>query len=203
MFTRIRLIALAAISVAGAALASAEPWDPQLIEQNAIAAELNEKGRACHQEIPNNTPGAQTCWRTCASYARIVRNALEALPSIRLAKMVEECNGLAANLGTATTSAPTQATIPPAPDYSARAATMPSKAAYCQQAEARIGCPVDPSEPNWFKREQMCNTARGCRQGCGDQRLAARLSSNPVSRDVMMLDRCEENHDIVKTWLDG
>ena len=189
----IRFVVFAALILL--AVSTVSSADAQIREHEAARVELSAKSREC-KEQGGKVAGAMDCFRTCAMSARTVQNST-GLAAEAVAQMQAECDAKYrfAQTGTA-------APVPAAPDYSGRAAALPAKAAYCRQAEARMGCPVDPSEPNWVKREQMCNTAKACGR-CGDAGLVKRLSTTPARRDTMMLDSCEENHDAVKAWLDG
>lgn len=186
-------IAIAALWLAGLALTL--PADAQAREYEEARVDMSAKSRTCKAGMAR-IEGATECFRTCANNARTLQNST-GLAADAVAAMQADCDALYAVAQQGEAVAP-----PAAPDYAGRAAALPAKAAYCRQAEASMGCPVDPSEPNWVKREQMCNTARGCSR-CDDAGLVSRLTSNPVSRDVMMLNRCEENHGLVKDWLDG
>ncbi|WP_143435484.1 hypothetical protein [Henriciella aquimarina] len=189
------LIAMAAMVLLAAGLSG--PSAAQGGAYGDIIAEMQAKADACAAIQPASKP-ALRCTMACKASIRTLETSAS-LTSDQVASIRDKCDRFHANSGRRPVSQPAPAT---GPSVAARAATMPEKAAWCQSAEARMGCPVDPSEPNWRKREQMCNTAKACGR-CGDDRLIARLSSNPVSRDVMTLNRCEENHGAVKAWLDG
>ncbi|MEQ8557666.1 MAG: hypothetical protein RIB03_05060 [Henriciella sp.] len=191
VFRNIMAALMLAITLGPAAIAQAD-------DQNAPRADMSAKARTCKEAGPKIN-GAMDCFRTCAKNARTLQNA-PGLTADAVAEMHAACNAKydVAQQG--------EATPPPAasgPTMAERAARLPEMAAYCRSAETRMGCPVDPSEPNALERTQMCNVAGPCGRNCGDEAMIARLKTAPSRRDLQTINRCEENHGALKAWLDG
>ena len=139
-------IAFAIILLAGLAFTeAAEAREP---DQAALEADMKAKAVTCKGQMMQGVPGAKSCFRTCARHGRTLQNT-PGVAAGTLEAMKAECEAHHDAVGSSTVAP----AAPPAPDYAGRAAAMAGKGAYCGDALVSMGCPVDPAEPNWLKRE--------------------------------------------------
>ena len=154
---------------------------------DAIAADMKAKELACRGQAPLTRKSAD-CIRSCANAARNVTN-LTISPDARQIS-VDTCSKYHAAAGFTADAA---ATVP-GERFDERLTDASAMGAYCVAAIDELGCPVEPSGPNWQQKNAACAHAKGCSMSCPK----AEAKGKHWARS---LKGCEESYAFVKEVL--